>query len=86
MARQRRDSETARITPYAKDRLNALVDKVSTTSPVLPVYEWDLVGALIEAAHRSPLEAVKAVVGTYRDREAEIAASEAVAAFLRAHG
>ena len=83
MPRARRDSETARITPYAKERLGGLVDKLSTTTPVLPVSEWDLVGALIDAAHRSPLEAVKAVVATYRDAEAEIAAIEAVFAFIR---
>jgi hypothetical protein len=65
--------------------LGQLVDKVSTTPPVLPVSEWDLVGALIYAARRSPLEAVKAVVGTYRDVENEIAALESVAAFLRAY-
>jgi hypothetical protein len=83
MSRQRRDSETARITPYAKARLEDLVDQVSTTPPVLPVGEADLVGALIDAARRSPLEAVKAVIGTYRDTENEIAALEAVFAFLR---
>src|SRR5437763_415077 len=65
MARDRIDSETARISPYAKFHLGELVDKVSTNRPVLPVKEWDLVGALILAAHEAPLEAVKAVFGSY---------------------
>lgn len=74
MARARRDAETARITAFAKTRLDELVDKVSTTPPVLSVSEWEVVGALIAAAHRSPLEAVKAVIQTYQDTENEIAA------------
>lgn len=86
MPRARRDAETARITPYGKLCLGQLVDKLSTTPPVLPVSEWDLVGALIYAAQRSPIEAVRAVVSTYRDVENEIAAAEAVGAFLQVYG
>jgi hypothetical protein len=56
---------------------------MATTSPVLPVDDWDLVGGLVEAAHRSPLEAVKAVVSTYRDLQNEVDAVEAVGTFLR---
>jgi hypothetical protein len=52
---------------------------------VLPVQEWELVGALIFAADRSPLEALKAVIGTYRDLElVEVpAALEAIGHFFR---
>jgi hypothetical protein len=64
-------------------RLHDLVAKLATAPPVLPVDDWDLLGGLIDAAHRSPLEAVKAVVGTYRDRQNEVDAVEAVGAFLR---
>jgi hypothetical protein len=81
----RRDSKEARITPFARRCLDELVDKVSTTPPVVPLGDADLVGALIYAARRSPLEAIKANVGAYRDVEAEIGAVEAVCAFLRAH-
>lgn len=84
MPRARRDSATARITPYARRHLDDLVAKLATTPPVLPVNDWELVGALILAAERSPTEAVKAVVGTYRDAELGISAAEAVGAFLRA--
>jgi hypothetical protein len=59
---------------------------LATASPVLPVDDPDLVGALIWAARRSPLEVTRAVVGTYRDIEAGIAVSEAVCAWIRAHG
>lgn len=84
MLRSRRDSAEARITPFARRCLDELVDKVSTTPPVLPVGDADLVGALIYAAQRSPLEAVKAGIGAYRDKETEIAAAEAIGGFLHA--
>ena len=85
MPRQRKDSATARLTPFAKQALDDLVDKLSTTPPVLPVDDWEVVGGLIFAAQRSPTEAIKAVIGTYRDKELEVAAVEAVAGFLRAY-
>jgi len=83
MAQDRIDTATARISPYAKACLGELVAYVSTSRPPLPVFEWELVGALIYAAQRSPSEAVKAEVQAYRDREAELA--EIVGGFLRAH-
>jgi hypothetical protein len=57
---------------------------LSTTKPAWQVSEGDLMGALILAARRSPVEATKAFVQTYWDREVEIAAAEAVGAFVRA--
>ncbi|HLX31813.1 MAG TPA: hypothetical protein VKR79_03475 [Gaiellaceae bacterium] len=84
MPRKRKDSKEARITPYAKMRLEELVDKLATTEPVLPVNEADLVGALVDAARRSPLEAVKAHVQAYRDVQLKVDAAEIVGAFLRA--
>ncbi|HZT45622.1 MAG TPA: hypothetical protein VFA24_05520 [Gaiellaceae bacterium] len=83
MAQSRIDSDTARISPHANFRLSELVDTLSTQRPPFPVKEWELVGALIYAAQRSPIEAIRAEVEAYRDREAELA--EAVGAFLRAH-
>jgi hypothetical protein len=65
--------------------LDELVDRLATTRPVLPVGDADLVGALIYAAQRSPVEAVKAVVGTYRDIEQELAAAHAICGFIREH-
>jgi hypothetical protein len=85
MPQRRKDPNTARITPFGRDCLNDLVTRLATTTPVFPVKDSDLVGGLIWAALRSPPEAVKAVVGTYRDLEMELAAVEAVAAFLRAY-
>jgi hypothetical protein len=82
MPRERRDSETARITPLCKLFLSELVDQLATSSPVLLVSEPDLVGALVYAARRSPPETIKAVIA-YRDLENEVAAAEATGAFLR---
>ncbi len=86
MVRPRKHPETVRITPFAKDGLDKLVDRVSTTPPILPVDGPDLVGALIYAASRSPLEAIKANIGAYRDVEIEMAAVEALGMFLRHFG
>jgi hypothetical protein len=84
MAQERLATETARVSPFTKFYLGRLVDKVSTERPVpLPVTESEVVGALILAAHQVPLEAVKAAVERYRDREAELA--EAVGGFLRSN-
>lgn len=86
MAGQRRAPRSVRLTPFAKQCLEDLVAKLATTKPVVEAGEPDVVGALVYAAGRSPLEAVKAEIGVYRDVELEVAAVAAVCAFLRHYG
>jgi hypothetical protein len=72
MARPRKAPKTGvQVAKFATAELKLLVEELSTTTPALQVGEGDLLGALILAARRSPVEAVKAVVHTYWDREAE---------------
>jgi hypothetical protein len=77
---------TVRMAVFARDQLRDFVDDLSTTKAPLSVSDGDLMGALILAARRSPIEAVKAVVATYLEVELELAAAEAVGAFLRHFG
>jgi hypothetical protein len=87
MVQNRKAPETVRLTLFAKACLGELVTRLGTTKPVTEVDEPDLAGALIYAASRSPLEAVRANIGAYRDIELDhgqaIAAVEAVGRFLR---
>ena len=69
MTSTRKYPDTVRMTPLAKARLAELVTMLATTKPVTLVGEPDLVGALIYAAIRSPLEAIKAEVSAYQDYE-----------------
>ena len=86
----RKDPNTLRTTPLGKWLVSELGTTLATTRPVVPTSESDLVGTLLYAAMRSPLEAVKANLSAYRDYEADcapgLAAAEAVCAFLRSHG
>jgi hypothetical protein len=82
----RKAPKSARITPFARANLDELVASLATTKPVLEVDDPDIVGALIVAARGSPTAVVKAVVGTYRDMEAELAAVTAVMGFVQAYG
>jgi len=82
---------TVRIALFAKAELKEFVDELSARPPVLPLSEADLVGALVLAARRSPVEGVRAVVATYWDRRAEVRGAEmpavlAICLFIRAHG
>ena len=90
MPQQRKHPETVRTTTMAKTMFTDFVDTLSTTTPVTPVSEGDLVGALIYAAWRSPREAVKANVDAFRDyesdRAAEFAAIVVVARFMAHFG
>jgi hypothetical protein len=67
--------------------LDEFVAKLATFRPgVQDLRDWELVGALVVAADRSPIEAVRAVVGTYKDTERELQeAVEVVCRFLLAH-
>jgi hypothetical protein len=87
MVRHRRDPEQVRLSRLGREALDELVNILSTTTSPLTVRDWELAGALILAAHRIPVEAVKAVVDTYREAERarEEAAALAVIGFLRAH-
>jgi hypothetical protein len=73
------------LTNLGRALLNDLGDKLETTQPVLTASEAELLGGLIYAARRSPIEAVKANVAAYKDLQLEVSAVEAVCAFLRAH-
>src|SRR5436190_17428198 len=82
----RRDPNTLRATPLGKALADELGTKLATTRPVLKVAEADLIGALLYAASRSPLEAIKANVSAYQDFELdhadELAAAQVVGSFL----
>jgi hypothetical protein len=65
--------------------LELLVETISTYSPDLKVTDRAVMGALILAARRSPVEAISAVVSTYWSREIELAAVIAVCGWIRAH-
>jgi hypothetical protein len=59
---------------FAISELHELVNELHTTKPSVRVSDGDLLGALVLAARRSPIEAVKAVISTYLDRESDEAA------------
>ena len=93
MADERIPTRPVRIAAFAKESLDDLVETLSTDRPDLKVQEGAVMGALILAAHRVPLDAVAAVLTTYwvRDKEVEAvvkvetAAVEAAFGFLRAY-
>jgi hypothetical protein len=59
---------TTKIARFANEELNAFVDDLYTEG-AFKATSGDVVGALVLAARRSPMEAVKAVIETYWDRE-----------------
>jgi hypothetical protein len=61
---------TARIEPFVRPELAELQAKLHAAGMQKPT-QHALVGGLILAANRSPIEAVKAVLETYFQREAE---------------
>lgn len=90
MANPRRDPKTLRVTTFGKALAEELGATLATTKPVVQVGEADLIGALLYAARRSPLESIKANVGAYRDYQLdygdELAAVEAVGQFIANFG
>jgi hypothetical protein len=79
------DRTSVAISYFALGELERLLDDLHANRVKVTAKE-DLVGALVLAARRSPIEATGAVVGSYWKREREIEAITAVAQFLRAYG
>ncbi len=72
MADDRIPTRNVRITLFAKEELDRLVEAISTQYPSLKVKDGALLGALVLAAHHIPHEAVAAILGTYWDRDREV--------------
>jgi hypothetical protein len=78
------DKTSVSISYFALEELNDFLGDLHGKGMKVSAKE-DLVGALILAARRSPIEATKALVQTYWEEEARIAAVTAAASFLHAH-
>jgi hypothetical protein len=71
MAKPRLPRKSVKMAEFASAELDRLVDELSTPPAALKVNKEDLAGALVLAARRSPIEATRAIVHTYWDREKE---------------
>jgi hypothetical protein len=80
MAKSKIPDSNVKIRTFAKDELDLLVDEISTFRPDQKVRDGAVMGALILAARRSPIESVSAVLATYWDKEADLVAALAAAA------
>jgi hypothetical protein len=64
---------SAKLAAFAHAELKLLVDELYTQAKLKAAKE-DVLGALVLAARRSPIETIAAVFGSYVDREAAEAA------------
>jgi hypothetical protein len=73
---------SVKIAWFAKSELADLVERLSTSRPDLKVGGASLLGALVLAAQRLPIEAIAAIQTTYWNEAEERAAPYAVYSFI----